>query len=242
MRGDIVASFQWFRSWHGAPMDHKWPVIAAKSGVKVGVVSAIAWALMDYASQHAERGTVDGFDVEAYAVYSGFSEDEVTAVIKAMNDKAVIVNGKLSNWEKRQPKREDDSRERVSHFRDMKRNVTQSNTSNAPEEIRVDTDKELKDVVVVRPNIFKIYEQEIGALTGMIGELLKDAETIYPEDWIIEALQESARQNKRSWSYAEAILKRRKAEGTATIKSNGNGRKPTKPVDTSLDELIRSGK
>jgi len=59
-----MSAFQWWRSWHGAPTDHKWAVIAARSGVKVGIVSAVAWAMMDYASQHKERGTVDGFDIE----------------------------------------------------------------------------------------------------------------------------------------------------------------------------------
>jgi len=96
----------WWRSWHGAPMDHKWFVIAARTGIKPGIVSAIAWALFDYASQQDERGTVDGFDVETYSVYSGFSEDEITSVIQAMTDKEIIVDGKLAKWDKRQPKSE----------------------------------------------------------------------------------------------------------------------------------------
>lgn len=90
----------WWRSWHGAPMDHKWSVIAARTGIKPGIVSAIAWALFDYASQQDERGTVDGFDVETYSVYSGFSEDEITSVIQAMTDKEIIVDGRLTNWKK----------------------------------------------------------------------------------------------------------------------------------------------
>lgn len=68
-------------------MDHKWAVIAARAGVRAGIVSAVAWALMDYASQHKERGSVEGFDTETYAVYSGFSEDEVRAVIQAITEK-----------------------------------------------------------------------------------------------------------------------------------------------------------
>jgi len=126
-----MSNFLWWRSWHGAPTDHKWQVIAARSGVKVGVVSAVAWALFDYASQQEERGSVTGFDTELYAVYSGFDETEIVAAIKAMVDKGVIVDGKLTAWEKRQPKREDDSRERVREWRAKKRSVTQGN---APEE------------------------------------------------------------------------------------------------------------
>lgn len=124
-----MAAFEWFRSWHGAPVDLKWPVIAAKAGVKVGIVSAVAWALMDYASQQPERGTVTGFDEETYAVYSGFPESEVHAVIVAMTEKGFIENGRLRNWLKRQPKREDNSAARVTRHRDLKRNVTQCNAN-----------------------------------------------------------------------------------------------------------------
>jgi hypothetical protein len=111
----------WWRSWHGAPIDGKWPVISARSGVKVGIVSAVAWALMDYASQQKERGSVEGFDTEVYAVYSGFSEEEIIAVIKAMTDKKIIVDGMLSKWGKRQPLREDDSKERTAEYRKRKK-------------------------------------------------------------------------------------------------------------------------
>lgn len=74
-----------------------------------------------------------------------------------------------------------------------------------------------------RPEIFSIYEREIGALTGTIAEELLSASDDYPEDWIADALKESARQNKRSWAYAKAILKRWKVEGRAD-------KKPAKPA------------
>jgi hypothetical protein len=122
-----MSAFLWWRSWHGAPMDHKWSVIASRSGVKAGIVSAVAWVLMDYASQHKDRGSIDGFDIEEYAVFSGFSEGEISAVIQAMNDKGIITNNQLTNWQKRQPLREDDSTPRVTKFRELKRSVTQGN-------------------------------------------------------------------------------------------------------------------
>jgi len=112
----------WFRSWHGAPTDNKWLVIAAKAKVKPGVVSAVAWALFDHASQADERGSVKEFDTETYAVFSGFGENEVQAVIAAMLSKGVIdENGRLHAWDKRQPKREDDSAERVRRHRENKK-------------------------------------------------------------------------------------------------------------------------
>ncbi len=58
-----------------------------------------------------------------------------------------------------------------------------------------------------------VYEQEIGLLSPSVGAALAEAEQAYPAEWIVDALREAARQNKRSWSYAEAILRRWQAEG-----------------------------
>ncbi len=66
-----------------------------------------------------------------------------------------------------------------------------------------------------RPNIFKLYEENIGALTPMIADALKDAEKTYPAAWVEEALEIAVKKNKRNWKYAEAILKRWKVEGHA---------------------------
>lgn len=120
----------WWRSWHGAPMDQKWLAVAARSGVKTGIVIAIAWALLDYASQQKNRGSINGFDTETFAVFSGFDEADIIAVIKAMTDKKIIVDDTWSNWEKRQPKREDDSNNRVKKYREKQNgNVTHCNTN-----------------------------------------------------------------------------------------------------------------
>jgi len=66
-----------------------------------------------------------------------------------------------------------------------------------------------------RPNVFKLYEENIGPLTPMIADALKDAEEIYQADWIADAIEVAVKSNKRSWKYCEAILKRWKEEGRA---------------------------
>ncbi|MBN2097963.1 MAG: DnaD domain protein [Dehalococcoidia bacterium] len=63
------------------------------------------------------------------------------------------------------------------------------------------------------PNIFVLYEQNIGLLTPMIAEQLKEAEELYPADWIAEAFREASSLNKRSWRYIERILERWSTEG-----------------------------
>jgi len=77
------------------------------------------------------------------------------------------------------------------------------------------------------PDIFTLYEQNIGMLTPMISDELRDALKVYPEAWIRDAIKESANQNKRKWSYISAILERWAAEG----KTDGTYRGDTKKAD-----------
>jgi DnaD/phage-associated family protein len=64
-----------------------------------------------------------------------------------------------------------------------------------------------------RPNIFKLYEENIGPLTPLIADALKDAEAFYPDEWIVDVIEIAVKNNKRNWKYCEAILKRWKEEG-----------------------------
>ena len=59
----------------------------------------------------------------------------------------------------------------------------------------------------------RAYEQEIGLLTPSTSEALAEACERYPEEWVTDALREAARNNARSWAYAEAILRRWEHEG-----------------------------
>ena len=62
-------------------------------------------------------------------------------------------------------------------------------------------------------NIFSLYEQNIGMITPLIAEELKEAEKIYPPQWIEEAFKEAVTLNKRSWKYIARILERWASEG-----------------------------
>jgi DNA replication protein len=62
-------------------------------------------------------------------------------------------------------------------------------------------------------NIYKLYEANIGPLTPMIAETLRDAEDTYPNAWIEEALQIAVANNVRNWRYIAAILNRWQDEG-----------------------------
>lgn len=64
-----------------------------------------------------------------------------------------------------------------------------------------------------RPNIFRLYEENIGPLTPLIADALKDAEETYSAEWVAETIDLAVKNNKRSWRYCEAILRRWKEEG-----------------------------
>lgn len=108
---------EWWRSWHHAPMDPKWLSIGRKVGVAPGIVAAVVWAMLDHASQNPDRGAVGKFDVETYAAWSGFEENQVEAILKALEQKGVIIGGRFAAWERRQPRREDGSAERAAAWR-----------------------------------------------------------------------------------------------------------------------------
>jgi DnaD/phage-associated family protein len=90
-------------------------------------------------------------------------------------------------------------------------------------------------------NIFALYEQNIGMITPMIAEELKEAEKIYPPQWIEEALKEAVALNKRSWRYIARILERWASEGKDSgeyrrdIKKDG----PDKYVKGKYGHLVK---
>lgn len=77
-------------------------------------------------------------------------------------------------------------------------------------------DELLLEILPERPSIYALYEDNIGALTPSIADMLRDAERDYSAAWIEEAIREAILNNKRSWRYIQAILDRWKKEGRAT--------------------------
>ena len=64
-----------------------------------------------------------------------------------------------------------------------------------------------------KPNIFALYEDNIGSLSPILAEQLREAESAYPGDWINDAFQVAVAENKRNWRYVAGILRRWAAEG-----------------------------
>jgi len=85
-----------------------------------------------------------------------------------------------------------------------------------------------------QPDIFTLYEQNIGMLTPIIAEELLEAEKLYPEAWIKDAIKEAVSLKKQSWRYISRILERWSAEG----KSSGAYKQDSKE-QTGPDKYIK---
>ena len=81
--------------------------------------------------------------------------------------------------------------------------------------------QEPPDPSVDRPNVFEMYEQNIGMLSPMIADALLEAEDMYPEEWIEDAIGEAVAQNKRSWRYISRILEWWEREGRGARDAGG---------------------
>lgn len=77
------------------------------------------------------------------------------------------------------------------------------------------------------PDIFSLYEENIGMITPLIADEIQEAQQTYPESWLQDAIREAANQNKRKWSYISAILERWSSEG----KADGTYRRDSKKTD-----------
>ncbi len=91
-----------------------------------------------------------------------------------------------------------------------------------------------------QPDIFTLYEQNVGMLTPMIAEELREAEKLYPEVWIRDAIREAVSLNKRSIRYIVRMLEHWSAEG----KSDGTYQRyskkgPDKYVKQKYGHMVR---
>lgn len=141
----------WFRWWHGTVTDAKFGLISEKAGCQLCEVIAVWVILLEHASQCHIRGDVSRFvtqDVTRHETvtpvtlrHDGVTEiawssrmrhETVTAIVTAMCDAGLIVEGRIEAWERRQPVREDavttgakTAAQRAKEYRERKKLVTE---------------------------------------------------------------------------------------------------------------------
>ena len=81
--------------------------------------------------------------------------------------------------------------------------------------------RKLVEILPERPNVFAIYEANIGPLVPLIVDELRDTEKEYSIEWIQEAIQLAVLNNVRKWNYVRKILKTWKQEGKGNREVTG---------------------
>jgi DNA replication protein len=91
------------------------------------------------------------------------------------------------------------------------------------------------------PDIFTLYEQNIGMLTPMIADELRDAERLYPVDWIRDAIKEAVSYNKRNIKYITKILENWSVEGRSdgTYQRGSKATGPEKYFKGKYGHMVR---
>lgn len=69
------------------------------------------------------------------------------------------------------------------------------------------------ELIPEKPNIYRIYEQNIGPITPIIADELREAEKTYSPQWIEDAFRIAVENNARSWRYIVTILERWQVKG-----------------------------
>lgn len=94
-------------------------------------------------------------------------------------------------------------------------------------------------LLIERPNIFVLYEQNIGALTPIIADELRDAEQTYPARWIEEAIKLAVTNNVRRWRYVHSILERWRQEGRQdALDARDSQRSLQRQVPPEYDDVV----
>lgn len=99
----------WFRWHHGSVTDPKFQLVAKKANASVAEVVAVWAYVLETASQNPKRGNVDGLDAEAIDLALGMDDGTTAAILAVLNDRGILSEGRIAAWEKRQPKKEDET-------------------------------------------------------------------------------------------------------------------------------------
>jgi DNA replication protein len=91
------------------------------------------------------------------------------------------------------------------------------------------------------PDIFTLYEQNVGMLTPMIADELRDAEKLYPPEWIRDAIKEAVSYNKRNIKYIAKILENWSVEGRTdgTYQRDSQATGPDKYFKGKYGHMVR---
>jgi len=89
-----------------------------------------------------------------------------------------------------------------------------------------------------RPNIFRLYEENIGPLTPLIADTLTSAAQEYPGIWIEEAFTIAVQKNARNWRFIEAVLKGWQEKGKHETNRRDHSENRRRYIEGKYGDLI----
>jgi DNA replication protein len=91
------------------------------------------------------------------------------------------------------------------------------------------------------PDIFTLYEENIGLLTPLVADELRDAEKRYPAEWLRDAIKEAVLHNKRNIKYITKILENWSVAGRSdgTYQRDSQKADPDKYIKGKYGHMVR---
>lgn len=123
-------------------------------------------------------------------------------------------------------------------YRQIVKTVSVDSEEKRPLPLERKKEKKEEDDPETLAEISKAYQSEIGVITAMIADELREASTAYPLQWVKDAIHESAVQNKRGWKYVLAILTRWKAQGNQEAMKPMSKTLPKSTGSTKQDQSL----
>ena len=105
----MANGIDWFRWHHGSVTDPKFALLAKRCCTSVPNVIAVWAYLLEQASAAEFRGCFGEIDCEALDCLFGMTEGTCETILEGMDDRKLIADQYIVNWEKRQPKRVDET-------------------------------------------------------------------------------------------------------------------------------------
>ena len=131
----MAGGIEWFRWHHGSVTDPKFLLVARKAGVSLPDVLAVWVFILEKASAADQRGLIGELDTDAIDCLFGFDDGATASIVKHMEERSLIGGGAIASWEKRQPKREDDtSAERKRRQREREHELSMSQKQGVTEQ------------------------------------------------------------------------------------------------------------
>lgn len=85
-------------------------------------------------------------------------------------------------------------------------------------------DNQPVEILPERPNVYRLYEENIGPLTPLIADALKDAEQEYSSAWVADAIRVAVENNALHLRFIQGVLERWRKEGKRAIPEGSDER------------------